>query len=254
LACAVACAPAASTTGLDQPPPPPRAQTLEDLAANLAGGDHEPARIRTYLAPLRLLERRCRGGSVVVVSNAVDYLAGVVANARIDLPPGASAEAVLASDAHSGADCMKLAEDIGREVEGAVPHTQAGWGGYAGTLTAWRLAHHDSRFIRSLSTSGRVFSVIRRFRTPLTAALALASIERSLLPGKVHVVYALTAAECQQAIYMGPTLGALFGNSSLGAFVELSTGKGVGRTHYDKNKVNRARITPLGRIGGQPCT
>lgn len=244
-----------STTGVFRPSlPRTPAHSLADLAASLAQSDHRPARMGTYLAPLRTLQRKCRGGSVEVVSGAVDYLAGVLRHARLSVPPGASAAAVLASDVRAGIECMTLAEAIGREAAGQVPTTSAGWGGYAGTLTAWRLAHRHSRVIVSLSTSGRVFSVVRRFRTPLTAPLALASIERSLLPGKVHVVYALKAAECQQAIYMGPALASLFGNPSLGAFVELSSGKGVGRTHYDPKRVDRARITPLGRIGGEPCT
>jgi hypothetical protein len=88
----------------------------------------------------------------------------------------------------------------------------------------------------------------------VTADLALASIVHFLLPGKVHVVYALKAFSCQQAIFMGPGLARKYGNPDLGAFVELTSGQGVGHGKYDANQVDRARITPFGRVGGQPCT
>jgi hypothetical protein len=102
--------------------------------------------------------------------------------------------------------------------------------------------------------TGRVIDLNVRFFPALTADLALVSIVHSLLPGRVRVGYSLKAAQCQQAIYLGSALGSDLGNASLGAFVELTSGDGVGHTPYDAKHVDRARITPLGRIGGQPCT
>jgi hypothetical protein len=88
----------------------------------------------------------------------------------------------------------------------------------------------------------------------VSAKLALAQIVHDLLPGRVHSAYVLNAAQCQQAIYLGSQLGGLLHSASLGAFVELTSGGGVGHTPYDDEQVDRARITPLGAIGGEPCT
>jgi hypothetical protein len=200
------------------------APTLADLAFDLAKADHQPARKSVYLAPLRTLQTHCRDSSLTALGTAVSGLALDLAAMKLVPAPDAAAEAALAAAAGQGTDCGALADAMRQEVDGRL------------------------RGSRSLY-SGSI-----RFAPPLTAEVALAVIRHSLLPGQVHVVYALTAYSCQQAIYMGPALGRKYGNSSLGAFVELTSGHGVGHGRYDANRVDRARITPLGRIGGQPCT
>jgi hypothetical protein len=223
LVCAVACAPAASTT--DRPhEAAPRAVTVADLASSLAAADHQPPRVRTYLRPLRELERRCMDGSVKALADAVEALAERVRRARLDVPVGAVAEAELVANARKGSDCVKLAGAIGRELG------------------------------RPLDVSGSPYRRIVRFSPAVTAQLALAAVRTELLPGKERAVYELKAFSCQQAIYMSKAIGQRYGNSSLGAFVELTSGRGVGHGRYDASRVNRARITPLGRIGGEPCT
>ncbi|HVU61780.1 MAG TPA: hypothetical protein VHD58_09035 [Mycobacteriales bacterium] len=185
--------------------------------------DHRPARKAIYLQPLRQLRDRC-------VDKSVDGLGAVVVGLANDIrglpglgAPAASAEAALVATARSGTDCEELAAAIGHQLTGRI-HTAGG---------------------PSLTTV--------RFSPPLTAELALAAIRRSLRFGRVRVVYALRAYGCQQAIFMGPSLARRYGNPSLGAFVELTSGDGVGHGKYDAGRVNRARITPFGRIGGQPC-
>jgi hypothetical protein len=137
--------------------------------------------------------------------------------------PFAAAEAALVTGARPGENCHALLGAYVREINGRL-HGRTSL--YAGDL---------------------------RFDPPLRADLALAAIRHSLLPRNVHVVYALKAYSCQQAIFMGPALGRKYRNPNLGAFVELTSGRGVGHGKYDPNRVNRARITPWGRIGGQPC-
>ncbi|HVT22468.1 MAG TPA: hypothetical protein VHE57_13890, partial [Mycobacteriales bacterium] len=162
-------------------------------------------------------------GAPPAVGQAVEALAHPLVAAHLVPAPRAAAAAALAATAARGSNCSAVARSIGREVSRR-PH----------------------------SSGSRYFRIVR-FSPPLTAELALASIVRFLLPGKVHVVYALKAFSCQQAIFMGAALGRQYGNPSLGAFVQLTSGRGVGRSRYDANRVNRARITPFGRIGGQPC-
>ena len=138
--------------------------------------------------------------------------------------PDAVALAALAAGVRLDANCSALATSIGKEVSGHLDGT-------------------GNRYLRTV-----------RFSPHLTADLALAAIAHSLLPGRVHVVYELKGFSCQQAIFMGPEIAKLYGNPDLGAFVELTSGKGVGYGKYDADRVNKARITPLGRRGGQPCT
>lgn len=190
----------------------------------LASEDRQPPRKGVYLAPLQRLRRDCALSDPAAVRDAVEEIASPLLSARADRAPRAAAEAVLAADVHRGSDCAALAAAIGREVGGHL---------------------HGSRSL---------YSGVLRFAPPLTADLALVAIRRALLPGSVHVVYALKADSCQQAIFMGPALGRRYRNSGLGAFVELTSGAGVGHGRYDANRVDRARITPLGRVGGQPCT
>jgi hypothetical protein len=235
----------------------------------LAGQDNKPARKSTYLAPVRRFNAECRNLSLAGLQNSVERLGGRLASARmVSAPYAAAAAALSAASADHVVHCTALSDVLWAELGGPRPHTKVGWAGYAGTVAAWNKVHdadrarageylprrQDGDDAYRLSGAGRVFTLAERFSPPVTSQLALASIERSLLPGKVHVAYALKAAQCQQAIFMGPTLGKLFGNSGLGAFVELSSGKGVGHTPYDADQVDRARITPLGKIGGEPCT
>ncbi|HEX3707928.1 MAG TPA: hypothetical protein VHV76_14980 [Mycobacteriales bacterium] len=268
-----ACAPAASTTGLDQLPPRPQslhAATLSDVAVDLAHEDGRPVRKSVYLRPLRRLDEVCAHASVSSVASDVEFLAGGIVNDRVTVSaPHAAAASALVADARRGTDCKALASHLLEETAEARPSVHPDWGGYAGTLAAWRAQHRADRAhpgsyhprrpngvdaYQVPGSSGRVYSMVERFSPPLAADLVLASIENSLMPGQVHAVYELKAAQCQQVIFMGPGLAAEFGNSSLGAFVELSSGNGVGRTPYDADRVDKARITPLGRIGGEPCT
>lgn len=242
--------------------------SLADLALALAAADHQPARKSTYLAPLRRLQQHCSPSSVPAIEAAVEGLAQGLVATRLVAAPRAVAEAALAADAVGRTSCSTLSAELLTEVAAPVAQTSIGWGGYGGTVSAWNEAHrrdpgrpgsyrprrHNGEDAYRLVSSGRVLTMYEVFSPPLTAQLALASIRHSLLPGKVRLVYALTAAQCQQAIYMGSTLGRLIGNSTLGAFVELTSGGGVGRSRFDPVRVDRARITPLGRIGGEPCT
>lgn len=184
------------------------------------------ARRAVYLRPLRQLRERCTDRSVGGIADAVEIVASGITGNRLEIhAPHAAAAAVLVADAPRHTDCHQLALQILRGVASAHLHT-----------------------------SGSTYRRFVRFSPPLTAELALAAIRHALLPGKVNVVYALKAFSCQQAIYMGPALGRQYGNPGLGAFVELTSGKGVGHGKYDANRVDRARITPLGPVGGQPCT
>jgi hypothetical protein len=223
----VACAPAASTTDLPPGPSEPalHAKTIADVAIDLAHEDHKPARQSVYLRPMQQLLDRCAGGSVSSVADAVEIVASGITGNRLEVEaPHAAAAAVLVANSHHRTNCGRLARHI--------------------------LAEIASSHLRG---SGNLYRGFVRFSPPLTAELVLASIKHVLLPGKLHVVYALKAFSCQQAIFMGPALGRRYGNPSLGAFVELTSGAGVGHGKYDANRVNRARISPLGRIGGQPC-
>ena len=189
----------------------------------MAQVDGRPARKATYLKPLTLLVRRCADRSLDDVRGAVVSLVGELRDLPGVTAPAASAESVLVAAAHRGTDCAKLAATIGREVTGRAHIT-------------------GSTFLRTA-----------RFSPSLTAELALSTIRHSLHFGKVRVVYSLKAYSCQQEIFMGPSIARQYGNPDLGAFVELTSGKGVGHGKYDARRVNRARITPFGRIGGQPC-
>lgn len=186
-----------------------------------------PARKPIYLRPLQRLHHRCTADSVSDVGTAVETLAIELAADRLIPAPRAGAAAVLAADVGRSMSCYALAKKLARELDRPAVSGHHEWHGQT-------LALH--------------------FAPTLTAPLALALIRHSLLPGKVHVVYSLRAAECQQTIYMGRKVGVLIGNPYLGAFVELSSGRGVGKTKYDASRVDHARITQLGAIGGEPCT
>jgi hypothetical protein len=199
-------------------------ETFATFASFLAKQDHRRPVRATYLTPLHRLHQRCLEASPNAVAGVVSVLGFEIRKLRAIGAPFAAAEAAMSAGAHLRTDCGALGDAIGKEVGGR------------------------------LNFSGSLYSGFVRFSPTLTADLALASIRSSLLPGTVRVVYALKAFSCQQAIFMGPALGRKYRNSSEGAFVELTSGKGVGHGKYDANRVNRARITPLGRIGGQPCT
>lgn len=202
------------------------ATTLANVAIDLAREDGVPARRAVYLRPVRRLHNRCTDAAVARIANAVEIVASGITGNRLEVhAPHAAAAAVLVADAPRHTNCHHLALRILREIASAHRHA-----------------------------SGSTYRRLVRFSPPLTAELALAAIRHALLPGKVRVVYALRAFSCQQAIYMGPAIGRRYRNSNLGAFVELTSGRGVGHGRFDANRVDRARITPLGRVGGQPCT
>lgn len=202
---------------------PLHAPTFASLAVGLAKADHHPARKATYLVPLQTLHSRCSDGTVSGLGTDVNLLSHDLAETRLVAAPNAAAEAALASEAKRGASCAALATSIRREVIGPLRGTRSLYSGWL------------------------------RFSPPLTAELALAAIRHGLKFGKVRVVYSLTAYSCQQEIFMGPAIARRYRNPDLGAFVQLTSGRGVGHGKYDANRVDRARISPLGRIGGQPC-
>jgi hypothetical protein len=192
----------------------------------LAAEDAKPARRSTYLVPLQRLHRDCQLGSPLDVKSVVESLVKPLATEGISAPR-AAAEAVLAAEVARGGDCTALAAQLAAEIEGPSTSPSGTWDG---------------------STT------VVRFSPPLTADVALATVRHVVLPGQEHTVYTLTAEECQQAVYLGSELAKLTGSSTLGAFVELTSGGGVGHTRYDAAQVDRARITVLGAIGGEPCT
>ncbi|HWA65102.1 MAG TPA: hypothetical protein VG899_01870 [Mycobacteriales bacterium] len=202
------------------------AQTIAQVAFALAGEDSRPARRLAYLAPLLRLQRHCTDADPVALKAVVERLAVSLGVLGVTAPR-AAAEAVLAADASRNTNCGALTARITRELGKPAVASRGRWDGGTTYLT---------------------------FAPTVTAAVALAVIRRRLLPGPEHQVYALTASGCQQAVYLGPALARLTGSSALGAFVELTSGHGVGRTRYDAARVDRARITVLGAIGGQPCT
>lgn len=207
--------------------PPATFATLADLAFHLAAFDGQPPRKSVYLSPLRRIDRNCRHSSISAIGFAVDQLAGGISATHLVDAPNAAAEAVLAADLRRGEDCIHLGYQIAKELRSPGGSPGHEWTGQTMDL---------------------------QLSPPLTATLALASIRNVVLPGPERIGYALTAADCQQAVYFGPKLAALTGSPDLGAFVELSSGGGVGHTRYDARQVDRARITTLGRIGGQSCT
>jgi hypothetical protein len=141
--------------------------------------------------------------------------------------PRAEAEAALAAAAHRHANCYALATQLTAEIDKPSVSPAGPW-------------HGQTTYVR--------------FAPAVTADVALAAIRHVVLPGTEHSVYALTADECQQAVFLGTELAKVTGSSTLGAFVELTSGNGVGHTPYDAKRVDTARITVLGAIGGEPCT
>jgi hypothetical protein len=241
---------------------------VDSLSVQLATDDGHPAQASRYVKPIRSLAKAC--GSLDLVQQVA--LRGHTALKRA----GVAASELDVVTALAGAGlvtgrpkaCLGSAIAYLAEVVGTGPaKASSGWGGYAGGETAWNAVHkadsarpgsylprrHHVDAYQVLS-SGQVTSLVEHFDPPISAQFALAQITRDLLPGKVHLVYRLHTGQCQQEIYLGPQLGALLHNPGLGAFVELTSGGGVGHTKYDDLRVNRARITPLGAVGGQPCS
>ncbi|HVT63538.1 MAG TPA: hypothetical protein VHD81_00095 [Mycobacteriales bacterium] len=196
---------------------------MADLAVRLAAADHRPPRKATYLRPLRRLGQLCRNGSVSDLDATVVRFGADLKAVDVVATPFAAAEAALVAGARRGQDCNALLDAYVKQINGRL---------------------HGSTSLYS----GRI-----QFAPPMTADLALAAIRHSVLPGPEHSVYDLKAFSCQQAIFMGPAIARKYGNPNLGAFVRLTSGKGVGHGKYDAKRVNLARISPLGRIGGQPC-
>lgn len=193
---------------------------------DLAREDGKPPRKSAYLRPVQRLRAGCVDRSPAAIADAVEVVASGITGNRLEVgAPNAASVAVLVADLRQHTDCGRLARRILGEIASA-----------------------------HLPGSGSLYSGSVRFSPPLTAELALAAIRHSLLPGKVHVVYALTAFSCQQAIFMGPGIARAYRNPDLGVFVELTSGQGVGHGKYDAARVDHARLTPFGRRGGQPCT
>jgi hypothetical protein len=204
-------------------PPAVHATTLADVAIDLAAEDGVPPRKSVYLRPLQTLRQRCTEHSPDAIADAVHDLTHGVTALGVRRTPSLVALRALTAAVRPNTSCSARVKAIGREILG-------------------RLDRSGSRYATTI-----------RFSPPLTADLALAMIRHALFPGRVHVVYALRAYSCQQAIYMGPPTTRLYGNPDLGAFVKLTSGRGVGHGKYDANRVNLARVGPLGRHGGQPC-
>lgn len=266
---AAACSTASSGAQPSAPSSSAAPHTLADVATVLASSDGHPRQWSRYVKPLHTLVKRCAETAEAVAVGVLDPTASAISTAaipatRLDV---ASALAALPKP-RSTAGCRREAASYAAEVVGTGPaKAAAGWGGYAGSVTAWNAVHKPDRArpggylprrgrldAYEVLSAGQVSSLIERFDPPISAKFALAQVVRDLLPGKVHSAYTLRTGQCQQAIYLGPALGGLLHNSALGAFVELSSGGGVGHTRYDPLQVDRARITPLGAIGGEPCT
>jgi hypothetical protein len=251
-----------------QPPTAAGPTTFRDAAAALAVADGHPAsRGRPYLAPVKTIAADCRLTSPSATIARVNQFADGLAHMHFTVSRLTIAQALAGSARHEGAHCGKTFTEYLDEIVGSGPATaRSGWGGYGGSLAAWNVVHRrdpkrPGEYLPrrhgldayQVSSAGQVTSMVERFDPPVSASLALAQVERDLLPGKVHSVYSLHTRQCQQAIYLGSELGRLLHSSSLGAFVQLTSGGGVGKTHYDELQVNRVRITPLGAVGGQPC-
>jgi hypothetical protein len=238
------------------------------VASKLATADGHPAQGSRYLRPVRQLRQRCRAATPATTLGAVDEVALGLAAMHLPSSRLAVVHALAAALAGHHGRCGPTVTAYLAEAAGTGPaRARSGWGGYAGSVTAWNAAHradvarpgqylpprHGVDAYQVLS-SGQVTSLIERFDPPISAQFALAQIARDLLPGSVHVVYKLVTPQCRQAVFLGSALGGLLHSSTLGAFVELTSGGGVGHTRYDDLRVDRARITPLGAVGGQPCT
>jgi hypothetical protein len=197
------------------------------MALQLAAEDNQPARRATYLVPLQRLARNCMNDDPADVMAVVGSLVNPLQSTGSIRAPRAEAAAVLAADARPHGNCHTLAAQLTAEIE--TPSVSP-----AGLWTGQTTYVH--------------------FAPAVTAGIALAAIRHVVLPGDERTVYSLTADECQQAVYLGSELAKVTGSSALGAFVELTSGRGVGHTSYDAKRVATARITVLGAIGGEPCT
>jgi hypothetical protein len=266
------CSPGNSTSTTPPTTPPTiaaGASAFREAAAALAVADgHAASHGRPYVAPVKAITRACQLTTPAAAVSAINHFASRLSGTGITASRLTIAVALAGSARHQGVHCGKTFAEYLAEIVGSGPaKTTPSWGGYAGSVAAWNAVHHrdparageylprrHSVDAYQVFSSGQVTSLVERFDPPVSARLALAQIVSDLLPGKVHSVYALHTGQCQQAIYLGSQLGQLLHSSSLGAFVQLSSGGGVGKTHYDDLQVNRARITPLGAVGGQPCT
>jgi hypothetical protein len=197
------------------------------VALQLAAEDDQPARRGTYLAPLLRLHRQCAINSPLDVMAIVESLVKPLQTTGAVRAPRAEAAAALAADVQRDANCYGLAAKLTLEIARPSVTPAGRWDG-------------QTTYVR--------------FSPALTAGVALAVVRHVVLAGAEHQVYALTAQECQQAVYLGADLAKVTGSSSLGAFVELTSGRGVGRSRYDASRIDTARITVLGAIGGEPCT
>lgn len=248
------------------PPAEPTVTSYASVASQLADADHAPALVQ-YSAAIDRLRSRCDPQSILINAGRDARLlgsAGLPGTSRLDVLE----ELAVATKALDQSCPIASAAYLAEVLHAQPSRTAGGWGGYAGTVQAFGIAHRpfsgrpgtylpklpDGDPTYQVFTSGTVTGVFRRFDPPVSQPVALAVVIRDLLPGKLHVVYALHAAQCQQEIYAGPALGRLTGSPDEGAFVELTSGKGVGKTPYDPKRVDRARLTPGSAIGGQPCT
>lgn len=258
--------PRPSTTPTSTPSGP---STIREAAAALAVADgHHADRGQPYVAPLRAIAKDCHLSSPAATLAVVNQSASRLAGGGLTVTRLITAQSLASAADHATGSCPRTFAQYLAQIVGTGPaKASSGWGGYGGSVTAWNAVHHvdpnhPGQYLPrrhnvdayQLFSSGQVTSMVERFNPPVSADLALAEIVHDLLPGKVHSVYTLMTGQCQQAIYLGSELGGLLHSSSLGAFVELTSGGGVGHTKYDAQQVNRARITPLGAIGGQPCT
>lgn len=243
--------------------------SYREAAGALAVEDgHHLDQGRPYLVPVRTIARKCEHGSPAATIAAVARFANRLDHAGRHVSRLAAALGLAEAAPQRSGQCARTFAAYQAEIVGTGPaKSVSGWGGYAGSVTAWNAVHRADprragRYLPrrggldayQVLSSNQVTSLVERFDPPVSATLALAQITHDLLPGSVRVVYTLHTGQCQQAIYLGSKLGGLLHSSSLGAFVELTSGGGVGHTHYDDLAVDRARITPLGAIGGQPCT
>jgi hypothetical protein len=233
----------------------------------LAAADHAPHQVASYTAALDKLRHHCGSAAAATLANrAVPSLTA----AQLPKPTRLSVlkELEVATKALHVACPVALADYLDEVAVARSPKTSSGWGGYAGTLTAFASVHpaapgESGGFLPKLANGKPTYDVysgspitgmLRRFDPPVSQSVAVAVVLRDLVPQPVHSVYSLQAAQCDQQIFEGRALGKLTGDTSVGVFLELSSGKGVGKTKYDATAVDQVRLSPGGAIGGQPCT
>jgi hypothetical protein len=255
-------------SGKSTPRATPTGPTPTSVAVALAAEDHAPHQVAAYTLALEKLRHHC--GPSSMIAPLADRGVAELAVAHLPKPTrlGVLKELEVATKSMHATCSTALAAYLGEVARGGAPKTTSGWGGYAGSLTAFAAVHpaepgQSELFLPKLANGKATYQVysgspisgmFRRFYPPVSQATAVAVVLRDLVPQPAHSVYTLQAAQCDQQIFAGDALGKLTGSTGVGVFLELTSGRGVGKTKYDATAVDQVRLTPGGAIGGQPCT